>query len=217
MLVPSLVGGVTTNQHIGAMVWTSGPAVVLALIGFTILGLLTPAEGAFEPALVQEELALHFNISLLNFLPLHQSPWAFIAATIVAGIGLGVFNMLIWAFITDVIDHQEVIASQRDDGVVYSMYSWARKVGQALAAGLGGWALGSVGYKAGTTQQAPETVQGIYTLSTLVPGVLYLAVCIVLAVWYPLSKKKVLQNTATLVERHAKSAEVLATESVQND
>jgi NhaC family Na+:H+ antiporter len=70
VLVPSLVGNVTTNQHIGAMVWTSGPAVVLAIIGFTILGLLTPPEGAFEPALVQEELSRHFNISLVNFAPL---------------------------------------------------------------------------------------------------------------------------------------------------
>ena len=25
VLVPSMVGGVTTNEHIGAMVWTSGP------------------------------------------------------------------------------------------------------------------------------------------------------------------------------------------------
>ena len=31
VLVPSMVGGVTTNEHIGAMLWTSGPAVVIAL------------------------------------------------------------------------------------------------------------------------------------------------------------------------------------------
>ena len=30
VLVPSMVGGVTTNEHIGAMIWTSGPAVVIA-------------------------------------------------------------------------------------------------------------------------------------------------------------------------------------------
>ena len=29
VLVPSMVGGVTTQQHIGAMIWTSGPAIVL--------------------------------------------------------------------------------------------------------------------------------------------------------------------------------------------
>ena len=149
---------------------------------------------------------------VLNFLPLHQSPWGFITATIVAGIGLGIFNMLIWAFITDVIDYQEVIASQRDDGVVYSVYSWARKVGQALAAGLGGWALGWIGYQAGTTQQSEGTVNGIYMLSTLVPGVLYLIVAVVLAFWYPLSKKVVVQNSTTLNERH-QAAAIAAAES----
>ena len=32
VLVPSVVGGVTTQQHVGAMIWTSGPAIILALI-----------------------------------------------------------------------------------------------------------------------------------------------------------------------------------------
>ncbi len=71
VLVPSMVGGVTTNQHIGAMIWTSGPAVVLALVGFTIIGLTTPASGsAFDPADTQALLAESYQITLLNFLPL---------------------------------------------------------------------------------------------------------------------------------------------------
>ncbi len=28
VLVPSMVGGVTVNEHVGAMIWTSGPAIV---------------------------------------------------------------------------------------------------------------------------------------------------------------------------------------------
>ncbi len=71
VLVPSMVGGVTTQEHIGAMLWTSGPAIGLALLGFVIIGLLTPASGsAFDPTAVQELLAGEFNISLINLLPL---------------------------------------------------------------------------------------------------------------------------------------------------
>jgi NhaC family Na+:H+ antiporter len=71
VLVPSMVGGVTTQQHIGAMLWTSGPAMGLALGGFILIGLLTPASGsAFDPTVVQEFLAGEFNITLLNLLPL---------------------------------------------------------------------------------------------------------------------------------------------------
>ena len=46
VLVPSMVGGVTTQQHIGAMLWTSGPAIGLALLGFVLIGITTPASGS---------------------------------------------------------------------------------------------------------------------------------------------------------------------------
>jgi glycoside/pentoside/hexuronide:cation symporter, GPH family len=190
----------------GAM---QGIAVTLSLLPtLLLLPIATPLARRFgkrEISIVGVGFAAVLYI-VLSFLNLRTTPWAFIALVIVAGIGLGIFNMLIWAFITDVIDYQEVIAHQRDDGVVYSMYSWARKVGQALAAGLGGWALGAVGYKAGTTAQNDATIQGIYTLSTLVPGVLYALVALVLLFWYPLSKKTVLQNTEILNHRHQAAA-----------
>jgi Na+:H+ antiporter, NhaC family len=71
VLTPSMVGGVTTNEHIGAMVWTSGPAIVLALVLFTLIGLTTPASGpGFDPAAAQASLAQEFWISPLNLLPM---------------------------------------------------------------------------------------------------------------------------------------------------
>lgn len=71
VLVPSLVGGVTTNEHIGAMVWTSGPAFIIALVLYLILGLTLPSsEPAFDPATAQAALASEFSISLLNLVPL---------------------------------------------------------------------------------------------------------------------------------------------------
>ena len=39
ILVPSLVGGVTVNEHIRGMMWTVVPSFVLALAGFLIVGL----------------------------------------------------------------------------------------------------------------------------------------------------------------------------------
>jgi NhaC family Na+:H+ antiporter len=71
VLVPSMVGGVTVNQHVGAMVWSSGPAIVIALVLFAALGLLsTPAQTAFDPTTAQATLAGEFNITPLNLLPL---------------------------------------------------------------------------------------------------------------------------------------------------
>jgi NhaC family Na+:H+ antiporter len=71
VLVPSLVGGVTTQEHIGAMLWTAGPSFLIALALFTVLGLTTPTSGTtFDPAAAQAVLAGYYQISLLNLLPL---------------------------------------------------------------------------------------------------------------------------------------------------
>lgn len=71
VLVPSMVGGVTVQQHVGAMIWTSGPAILIAVVLFTVLGLLGVGEGAtFDRAAAQATLAGEFNITLLNLLPM---------------------------------------------------------------------------------------------------------------------------------------------------
>ncbi|MFL5674102.1 MAG: Na+/H+ antiporter NhaC family protein [Chloroflexota bacterium] len=71
VLVPSLVGGVSVNEHIAGMLWSSGPAFLIALVLFALVGLATPmGEPVFDPASAQQALANEFHISLLNFLPL---------------------------------------------------------------------------------------------------------------------------------------------------
>ena len=63
---------------------------------------------------------------------------------------LWILNLVVWAFVTDVIDYHEYLTGLREDGTVYSIYSLARKVGQAIAGGLGGVAIAAVGYNAET-------------------------------------------------------------------
>lgn len=126
----------------------------------------------------------------------------------VASFGLAIFNFLIWAFIVDVIDYQEVRSHQRDDATVYAMYSWARKMGQAASSLLGGVGLAAIGYVSNKDQlaaqggvQTPETVEGIWMLFNLVPALFLLGTLLVLIFWYPLKKKVVEENTATLAAR----------------
>lgn len=131
------------------------------------------------------------------------SPWVFIAVSGVAGFGVGMFNLLVWAIITDVVDHQEVRTGQRDDGTVYAINTWARKLGLALAGGLGGYALAIIDYQAGSAVQSAGTVQGIYTIATLVPGILYAVVALILLFWFPLDRRTVEGNSAELSSRRA--------------
>lgn len=130
-----------------------------------------------------------------------QSMWLFLTLSLLGYLGMGFFNTVIWANITDVIDDQEVKIGQREDGTVYAVYSFARKVGQALAGGIGGWALEFIGYESAATVQQESVLNGLYTTATLIPAIGFLAAALLLWFVYPLNKKKVGENVAILKER----------------
>lgn len=127
-----------------------------------------------------------------------NSMWAFIGISALAYTGFGFFNLVIWSFITDVIDDQEVKTGKREDGTIYAIYSFARKLGQAMAGGLGGFALAMTGYNETVQVQTQAVSDGIYNVATLYPGILYIAVGLTLMFIYPLSKKRVNENIETL-------------------
>ena len=131
--------------------------------------------------------------------------WVFLILSILGYVGLGFFNTVIWANITDVIDDQEVKMGQREDGTVYAVYSFARKVGQALAGGVGGWALEIIGYESVAIAQSEQVLQGLYTTATLIPALGFFAVAFLLWFVYPLDKKRVEKNVAILREKRGES------------
>ena len=96
--------------------------------------------------------------------------------------------------------------SVREDGTVYALYSFARKVGQSLAAGLSGWLLQRIGYSTAAAQagqpQPSQVLAGMFNISTLVPFFGFLALSLVLTFWYPLRKAQVEANVAALREKH---------------
>ena len=137
---------------------------------------------------------------LLFFLRIRSIP-VFMVFLFLGMTGMGFFNMITWAFITDVIDYQEVVTGSREDGTVYAVFSFARKVGQALAGGIGGFALSAIGYVSEASSQTPKVAQRIYTVATLIPGICYLIVFLIMQFSYPLNRKVVEHNTAVLKGR----------------
>jgi len=107
--------------------------------------------------------------------------------------GFAYFNLIIWAFVSDAIDYQEYLTGSREDATVYSVYSFARKLGQAFAGGLTGYALAYIGYNSGAAVQSEATRDGIYAVATLLPAITYFIVFILLAFFYPLNKKRTKQ------------------------
>lgn len=125
----------------------------------------------------------------------------FVSIAAVGMFGFAFFNLVIWAFVTDVIDYHEFLTDLREDATVYSIYSMARKVGQAIAGGLGGAALAAVGYNSALEVQTQATLNGIYGLATLLPALIYLVIFLILVFLYPLNKQRTLQLALDLSEK----------------
>lgn len=141
-------------------------------------------------------------VCFMLFIVNPKNVWVYVAFQFICWFGLGVFSMVSWALITDVIDYSEIRNGIREDGSVYALYSFARKLGQAGASGLVGLLLEVIGYTS-TTAFDPSVTQGIFKISTLVPAVGFIALALVLWFWYPLHKKQVDQNVEKLKVLHA--------------
>jgi len=131
-----------------------------------------------------------------------KSMWMYIVINVIGFLGFGVYNLIMWAFITDIIDDQEVRTGQREDGTIYGAYSFARKIGQSIAGGLGGWTLQWIGYNSAVQVQTEAVTTGIYNIATLIPAILYALLALSLLFIYPLNKKKVEENIEILKKKH---------------
>ena len=142
-------------------------------------------------------------VCILLFFVRPANVWVYVGFNLFCWLGLGVFAMVSWALITDVIDYSELKNGIREDGSIYALYSFARKMGQAAAAGLTGLFLTIVGYEKIEGVPLPQGVKdGIFSISTLVPAIGFLLLSAVLWFWYPLNKRAVDENVRLLKEKH---------------
>jgi len=136
-------------------------------------------------------------VSVLLFFVRPTSVWVYVGFNFASWLGLGIFSMVSWALITDVIDYSELKNGVREDGSIYALYSFARKLGQAAAAGVSGALLSVIGYSQETAFDA-GVLNGIFNITTLVPGLGFAALASVLWFWYPLHKEQVQENVNAL-------------------
>ena len=143
---------------------------------------------------------------VLLFVMRTDNMWLYVIVNVLGSLGFGLFNLIIWAFISDIIDDQEVRTGTREDGTIYAVCSFSRKIGQAIASAMGAWSLSLIGYVEGAAAQSAEVANGIYTIATAVPAALYLVVGLSLMLIYNLDKKKVLENAEILKARKEANA-----------
>ncbi len=180
---------------------STGVMMVGMIVAAIIAKPLGKKFGKAEVSVVSNVFAAIVNLVLFFVRP--ANVWVYVGMQTLAWLGLGIFSMVSWALITDVIDDAEIRNGVREDGSVYAIYSWARKLGQAASAGLTGWLLTLVGYTAETAFD-PTVTTGIFNISVLVPVLGFGLLAAVLWFWYPLHKKQVDANVAALKAKNEK-------------
>ncbi len=145
--------------------------------------------------------------ALLLFLPLGNKTAGligYVIAQVFFGLGLGFYTCVSWALMADAIDYNEWKNGAKEEGTVYSLHSFFRKLAQGLGPSLVVVIMGALGYVgANKGNQAFEVaermkwlVAALYTFSAVV---MFVAIAFI----YNLDKKKVAQMTAELTTRRA--------------
>ena len=129
----------------------------------------------------------------------------YLGALVIFGVGMGVYTCVSWAMMGDAIDYNEWKFGTREEGTVYSLHSFFRKLAQGVGPSMVLLIMGWLGYEAklGTIGQSAQTshnmcwlVAGLYLFSAVLQF-------IGLAVIYNLDRKTLDQMNEELAARKA--------------
>ena len=79
----------------------------------------------------------------------------------VLGIGLGGVNTLMFALAADTVEYGEWKTGVRTEGITYALFSFTRKLGQAVGGAMAAYAIGLGGYVAGAHSQSTGALDAI--------------------------------------------------------
>ena len=157
-----------------------------------------------KEASVASTIASLVGSGIMLIFPMIPSPSTalivYLAGLVVFGLGMGVYTCVSWAMMGDAIDYNEWKFGTREEGTVYSLHSFFRKlaqgVGPSMVLLIMGWLgyqsnLGTIGQSAATSHNMCWLVAGLYTFSAVLQF-------IGLAVIYNLDKKTLAQMNKEL-------------------
>lgn len=105
-----------------------------------------------------------------------------------AGIGMGFLYAMPYAIVPDAVEYDYLLTGERTEGAFYGIWTFAIKIGQALALGITGAVLSLAGYLPEVDQTA-DSLLGIRLLLGPIPAFFFIAATIVLY-FYPINEER---------------------------
>jgi glucuronide carrier protein len=204
MIAASTVGAFYARDVLGnanlfiymTLVQTAGTFVIAAFVpwivrslgkkpGYLILGLVAIAAGAgitLAPAAIPA-------IALIFFFLL--------------GIGVGGVNTLMWALEADTVEYGEWKTGVRTEGTTYALFSFTRKMGQALGGSAAAYTIGLGGYLAGKGVVQTDSAKTAIKVAAGVLPAAFILLALVLMFFYPLTERVFRDVVADVAARRA--------------
>ncbi|GBU09854.1 transporter [Gammaproteobacteria bacterium] len=87
---------------------------------------------------------------------------------------------LLWSMMSDVVDYEKAVSGKQLGGLVFASVLFAIKFGLALGGAVVGWSLAIAGYDANLTVQPDNVIALINMLFTIIPGLLFIPLILVM-------------------------------------
>lgn len=174
---------------------------VLNIVGTVVIVLFIPKLAAkFGKKTITLAGFLVGTIAMALLFILPTTPLTVFTLLVIGMLGIMVPNMLVWAFISDVIDYGEWKTGVRQEGTTYSMYSFMRKMSQAAAGFVAAMGLAVIGYVP-NVEQTLDTLIGIEVMMVLFPAIACLICFLIFKFGYTLDDKKFEKIAADLSDK----------------
>jgi GPH family glycoside/pentoside/hexuronide:cation symporter len=89
----------------------------------------------------------------------------YVISQLIYSLGLGIYSTVSWAMMGDAIDYNEWKTGNREEGVVYAMHSFFRKLAQGLGPAVAIFIMGFYGYVENDVNEYGEAIINIELLS----------------------------------------------------
>ena len=226
--------GATTAVNVTFQIYFKNPQIsgIVAMFSMLPIIVFTPMARKLVVKYGKKELSIVGSIcyilgaAVLSLAPLGILPASegntgldliiYIVAQLIMALGLGIYSTVSWAMMGDAIDYNEWKFGTRDEGIVYSLHSFFRKLAQGVGPALAVAIMAANGYVNNSNPDANGVFQaidvtllgwdfavwcrGLIAILYLVAGVMLF---VGLGLVYNLDKKTLNQMTEELAARKA--------------